>query len=142
MYAKVTNDAIDQYPYTVGDLRRDNPRTSFPRTIPDDTLAKYGLVTVERTPQPDFDQLTHRVKETTPVLDNGVWKQVWTTEPYPDADKRVRRHRDRLLAASDWTQLPDAPVDKTAWATYRQELRDIPQQSGFPDNVIWPEEPK
>ena len=57
-------------------------------------------------------------------------------------DKDVRRKRDSLLKQSDWTQLPDAPVDKTAWATYRQALRDLPQQSGFPDNVTWPEEPK
>lgn len=40
--------------------------------------------------------------------------------------ERMRNHRDRLLAASDWTQLPDAPVDRDAWATYRQALRDFP----------------
>jgi hypothetical protein len=39
---------------------------------------------------------------------------------------RIRAIRDRLLAESDWTQLPDAPVDATAWAEYRQELRDSP----------------
>lgn len=40
--------------------------------------------------------------------------------------ERMRLHRDRLLAESDWTQLPDAPVDRAAWATYRQALRDFP----------------
>lgn len=40
--------------------------------------------------------------------------------------ERMRLHRDRLLAESDWTQLPDAPVDRAAWATYRQVLRDFP----------------
>ena len=40
--------------------------------------------------------------------------------------ERVRMHRDGLLAASDWTQVADAPVDKQAWATYRQALRDFP----------------
>jgi len=54
----------------------------------------------------------------------------------------IRSQRDSLLKQSDWTQLPDAPVDQSAWATYRQALRDVPQQSGFPDNVTWPEEPK
>lgn len=142
MYAKVTNDTIDQYPYTVGDLRRDNPNTSFPRTIPTDTLAEYGLVTVQKTPQPEFDQLTHRVKEGTPVLDGDVWVQVWTTELYPDADQRVRQHRNRLLSQSDWTQVQDSPVDKEAWAAYRQELRDITLQEGFPANTVWPKEPK
>ena len=38
----------------------------------------------------------------------------------------MRHHRDRLLAASDWTQTADAPVDKAAWADYRQQLRDFP----------------
>ena len=40
--------------------------------------------------------------------------------------ERMRNHRDRLLKESDWTQLPDAPVDQQAWATYRQTLRDFP----------------
>ena len=53
----------------------------------------------------------------------------------------VRAERDRLLAASDWTQVADAPADATAWATYRQALRDVPQQSGFPDSVVWPDRP-
>jgi len=57
-------------------------------------------------------------------------------------ESSVRSKRDSLLQKSDWTQLPDAPTDKSAWATYRQALRDVPQQSGFPDNVIWPEKPK
>lgn len=40
--------------------------------------------------------------------------------------ERMRIHRDRLLAASDWTQTADAPVNKAAWAAYRQALRDFP----------------
>jgi hypothetical protein len=53
----------------------------------------------------------------------------------------VRSHRDQLLKDCDWTQVADAPVDQAAWATYRQALRDIPQQEGFPENVTWPESP-
>jgi len=53
----------------------------------------------------------------------------------------VRQRRTMLLAKTDWTQLSDATVDKSAWATYRQALRDIPQQAGFPSNVVWPEQP-
>lgn len=55
--------------------------------------------------------------------------------------EQIRAERDVLLVASDWTQVLDAPVDQTAWATYRQALRDIPQQPGFPTNVIWPDKP-
>jgi hypothetical protein len=54
---------------------------------------------------------------------------------------QIRADRDKLLAASDWTQVLDATVDQAAWAAYRQALRDIPQQSGFPENVIWPVAP-
>lgn len=51
----------------------------------------------------------------------------------------IRRKRDTLLSASDWTQLPDVPLaTKSAWATYRQALRDITEQPGYPVEVIWP----
>jgi hypothetical protein len=53
----------------------------------------------------------------------------------------LRSERNALLSASDWTQVADAPVDKAAWATYRQALRDITAQAGFPHNVIWPVKP-
>lgn len=53
----------------------------------------------------------------------------------------ARRERNRLLAVSDWTQVSDSPVDKQAWATYRQALRDVPAQPGFPDTIVWPVAP-
>lgn len=53
----------------------------------------------------------------------------------------IRAERNALLSACDWTQLADAPVDDLAWAVYRQALRDIPDQSGFPANVVWPVAP-
>jgi len=45
------------------------------------------------------------------------------------------------LAQSDWTQVADAPVDATVWATYRQALRDITDQAGFPNDINWPTQP-
>jgi hypothetical protein len=68
----------------------------------------------------------------------------YSTEPsIEDITQAVRRARDQLLLASDFTQLPDAPpsINKIAWQTYRQLLREIPDQSGFPTNVVWPEMP-
>jgi len=56
-------------------------------------------------------------------------------------EEEVRFQRNALLRESDWTQVADAPVDKQSWATYRQTLRGVPQQEGFPDNVIWPTPP-
>ena len=52
----------------------------------------------------------------------------------------VRAQRNQLLKDSDWTQLADAPVDKAAWAAYRQELRDITTQTD-PQNIVWPKQP-
>lgn len=54
---------------------------------------------------------------------------------------QARAKRNSLLAASDWTQVIDAPVDQAAWATYRQALRDVTAQASFPEAVIWPVAP-
>ncbi len=53
----------------------------------------------------------------------------------------VRQTRTEKLKDSDWTQVADAPVDQAAWAVYRQALRDITAQEGFPWTVEWPEMP-
>jgi len=60
-----------------------------------------------------------------------------------DADqaKSVRTSRDDKLKDSDWTQITDATADKTAWAVYRQALRDVTMQAGFPWTITWPDAP-
>lgn len=55
--------------------------------------------------------------------------------------RQLRWQRDGLLYNSDWTQSADAPVDKEAWATYRQALRDLPANTEDPDNPVWPTQP-
>lgn len=69
---------------------------------------------------------------------DGSWQ---IPAPPPMTSEEVRNNRNALLTASDWTQVADAPVDQAAWATYRQELRDITAQSGFPNDVVWPVKP-
>jgi hypothetical protein len=71
--------------------------------------------------------------------DAEAWIDARTAD---DLAEEARQKRNALLAQSDWTQVPDAPVDKAAWATYRQALRDITKQSGFPLEVIWPNKPQ
>lgn len=56
--------------------------------------------------------------------------------------QQIRQQRDRLLAECDWRSLPDAPGNRDEWLAYRQQLRDITQQTGFPDNIAWPIPPK
>lgn len=58
-------------------------------------------------------------------------------------EKVMRNKRDAVLSSTDWTQGQDAPqATKAKWRAYRQALRDLPQQPGFPENVTWPEPPK
>lgn len=75
---------------------------------------------------------------------NYTWDGSSWIEASPDLSAlavEIRLKRNNLLSGSDWTQVADAPVDQAAWASYRQALRDIPQQSGFPSSVLWPQEP-
>ena len=53
----------------------------------------------------------------------------------------VRNSRTEKLKDSDWTQIADSTADKAVWATYRQALRDVPTQAGFPWTITWPESP-
>ena len=65
---------------------------------------------------------------------------------YPDATneqkwEQIKLWRNAQLSRTDWTQLPDAPVDKEAWATYRQALRDLPANGGLAEDAVFPSEP-
>jgi len=75
--------------------------------------------------------------ETTAVEQEAAYKATKDAEQA----KNVRASRATKLAECDWTQVADAPVDKAVWATYRQALRDITAQSGFPWTVTWPDAP-
>ena len=72
---------------------------------------------------------------------NGAFVEPEPPAPPPITEKQARFQRNTLLAASDWTQVADAPVDQAAWATYRQALRDITSQEGFPEAITWPVAP-
>jgi len=65
---------------------------------------------------------------------------------FPDAPndakwEQIRLWRNDELSLSDWTQLSDSPVDKSAWAQYRQLLRDLPSQGGNADDAVFPVKP-
>lgn len=78
------------------------------------------------------------------VVINGapVERGAYASEQAAKAWAELRAERDRRLAACDWTQMPDAPVDSTAWASYRQALRDLPDAVTDISDVPWPELPK
>ena len=82
-----------------------------------------------------------------PPVVSCVWDAVsedWVvTASNEELANWARQRRNELLVASDWTQLPDVPdVTKASWALYRQQLRDITEQAGFPQNIQWPQPPQ
>lgn len=151
MHALIENGAVKQYPYNVAQLKQANPNSSFPRNPSDALLAEFGVQRVFfSTPTETTNEQV--LEEQTPVFDTEAqrWAQVWsvrdmTADEIADRNDAqaasVRSERNDKLAASDWTQVIDAPVDQAAWATYRQGLRDITSQVGFPWDVVWPVAP-
>jgi len=148
MYVKVENGNAVRYPYTMDDLRRDRKNGVFPENPPEKTLQGLGVHEVVKEPAPAYDTLTQTAvqwrfpKKNT---DQGYEKWVlgWDVVnlPHNQAAKNLRQIRNQLLVESDWTQVADAPVDQAAWATYRQALRDLTKQDGFPYSVEWPTKP-
>ena len=148
--AFIEDGAITKYPIGLAEVRRKFPNSSFPRRLEGSDLSAFGVVTVEPTTQPSVNLTQQKVEEGAPALVDGVWKQVWnvidlSAEELEEIEARkiveVRSRRNGLLSASDWTQVADAPVDAAAWAAYRAELRAVPEQAGFPNDVVWPTEP-
>ena len=135
---------------TDSEFRSEFPNTSFPQPLTPDVIDDFGFDPVLEGPQPTLIPPYQYAQRDGVIEDNGQWFTHYIAVT-PDDDQKaamdatqaaaVRTDRNTRLAACDWTQLPDAPVDRQAWATYRQELRDVSSQTGFPWNVVWPSEP-
>ena len=132
----------------VGDYRTVFSNTSFTAAGPsDEFLAENNAMRVKASLP--YDSNTEKLVTCEPYID-GDWVYTVCVEPLSAEELQartdakaaaVRQDRNRRLTNCDWTQLPDSPVDAAPWATYRQELRDITAQAGFPWDVVWPEEP-
>lgn len=110
----------------------------------------FGVHKLQLVTPPFHNPLTQSRTDADAVLVDGVWTQNWVIANLPVDEAavalsiekaKIRIERNNLLSASDWTQLSDSTTDKTAWATYRQALRDITTQAGFPVNIEWPVKP-
>ena len=172
MYVKITNDQPVEFPYTIGQFRRDNPHTSFPKNIPDSMLRRNLVHPVVELGKPHHDPLVqdlvmdemphreilwYRTEEdaTDPITDEADHDQVgkpihgnrWmigytvVNKPQDQAEDAVRNQRNRLLQETDWMALSDNTMTQE-WSTYRQALRDLTTQEGFPYSVEWPTKPE
>jgi hypothetical protein len=171
MYAKVSGTTVLQFPYTIGELRKDHPNVSFPKSINSATLARYGVVGVVQGPQPTevgtYQKVT-RNSQPDYDSDTGVWMINYTvSDMFADttddegnvttkaeheaayqatldeqAATRVRAERDRLIAETDWWASSDLTMTDEQTA-YRQALRDITSHANFPylEEADWPTKP-
>ena len=145
MYLKLTNGVPSSY--SIDQLRRDNPNTSFPNVISDEMLASYGVYPYTVPTAPSVDGKTQVAVRGDFTQDaQGNWTRSWLIEQLPqeNAERNVRAYRDDLLAKSDWRVIKSYERSENlpaAWELYRQALRDITSQEGFPFNVTWPTEP-
>jgi len=152
MYVKITNGSVDTWPYTIGQLRRDNSNISFPKLIPGDFLASYGILPVTQQDTPSYTERTQKIElDATPTLVDGVWTLGWTvsdktsdevTEYDTVTAVTNRARRDIKLTETDFYALSDVTMSSEMTA-YRQALRDLPSHSNWPDleDSDWPTKP-
>jgi hypothetical protein len=125
------------------------PNTSLPQQLSESLINELGGDVVFEGAQASPTRYQIGFRDGVEQV-NGKWYTKYSVADMEDEAKTalnttqaeaVRKQRNDKLAACDWTQVEDAPVDKAAWATYRQALRDVTSQDGFPWTVNWPEAP-
>jgi|SaaInlV_100m_DNA_5_1039725.scaffolds.fasta_scaffold09024_3 hypothetical protein len=152
MYAKIENGSVLKYPYTISELRQDNPNTSFPKKgLTTETLESFGVYEVSVPDTPDYNDRTHRLQQLDPELENGTWVSKWgvvektadeVAEYYAAVSSSRRMYRDNLLAETDWWASSDLTMTAEQTA-YRQALRDITSHANWPHlgEADWPTKP-
>ena len=134
---------------TDSEFRAMFPNTGFPVQLTEQIINDFGGDVVFEGPQAQPSRYQVGFRDGVEQI-NGKWFTKYSVSDMDDEAKAaldaqqaksVRDDRTNRLSESDWTQLADAPVDKTAWAAYRQALRDVTTQEGFPWSVSWPVKP-
>ena len=134
-----------------GEFRSMHPDTSFPVPLTAEILADFGADVVLEGPQAQPTRYQVGYRDGVQQID-GQWFTKYSVADMDDdakaakdaeQAKSVRSDRNQRLKDSDWSQGKDiADVVSQPWAVYRQALRDVPEQAGFPWDVKWPEQPK
>jgi hypothetical protein len=153
-YAKLTPEGnIEKYPYGLSNLKIDNPNTCFPEEIDNDIKNSYRLVEVKILDRPEYDPNSQYVEEFGPHLLDGEWVISWSVKDLSEEELRVieenkinqiKNHRNFLLSQTDWVVIKAKETGtnlSAGFKEYRQALRDITEQEGFPHNVTWPTKP-
>jgi len=148
LLVKATNNTVQQYPYSVGLLRKENPNTSFPKQVSASDMAAFNVYPVTEV-TPTVSDTQKLVKVWTPTLVGGEWVLAHeavdlTSDDIAEATAvlaaNAREQRDKLLSATDFYALSDV-VMTSEMTTYRSDLRAVPAQSDFPTTITWPTAP-
>jgi len=143
---KANGSTVDQYPYSLGLLRKDNPNTSFPKQPSSEDMAAFNVYPVTEA-SPTVGDGQHLVKVWTPTLVSGEWVLAHQAVDLTDAEvaeatavlaANMREERNKRLAVTDWTSSSDVTMSSEMTA-YRTALRNVPAQENFP-TVTWPTE--
>ena len=124
---------------TIGDVQYPAGWFSNP-----DERAKVGMIEVPDPVRPDdslFTSVENPDGSYTATPRTADDTAAYNAAKDAEQARYVRQIRNQKLRDSDWTQITDATADKTAWATYRQALRDVTAQAGFPWTINWPDAP-
>jgi hypothetical protein len=126
---------------TIFQLKESFKNVSFPTSGPDaQWMADYDVIEVMG--RPTIDHTTQKFEKTDGSVVAGKWQNFKVQEKSNDEKwNQLRGKRNLLLANSDFTQLDDSPRDKSKWKSYREALRDLPENYPNADDVIWPTEP-
>ena len=145
---KANGSTVEQYPYSLGLLRKDNPNTSFPKQPSAEDMAAFNVYPVTEA-NPTVGEGQHLVKVWTPTLVSGDWVLAHEAVDLTDAEvaeatavlaANMREKRDKLIAATDFYALSDVSMSE-AMTKYRSDLRAVPEQSEFPTTITWPTAP-
>lgn len=92
MHALIINQRVEKYPYSINELKKDNPQVSFPKNPTDELLASFNVVRVQPTDFPAYDPMTQRIEGAQPVFSDGQWVQSWSVVLLT-ADEIAQRQR-------------------------------------------------
>lgn len=148
LLVKTENNEIKVYPYSIQQFREDMSHASLPHDISEELLAEHGVYKVNSVPWPaHVDPGLYRIWQNKPVRkDDGLWylNYEWEFWSKDVAEANMRSRRNGMIKDTDWRAYPDSPgtaEERQAWLDYRQALRDITNQAGFPYNIVWPHIP-
>jgi len=148
-YVQAQGDTFIRHIFDVEPTQWDADNYCYARRLTEEQVVHFGVHKKQIVTPPYHDAATQHLEEGPALLIDGVWTQNYiVTDLSADESAAkvgaqwtvIRAERNKLLAESDWTQLPDAPVDAAAWATYRQALRDITTEAN-PFAIVWPQGP-